>query len=92
VYVIASIAYTHPVYGAEVPTHNLFFMSPLLFRLGHGSHLLIGLLLSIKDFVFYFFITFPTDDIITISAAETPKRKLIFLFVNLLNVELEPVL
>jgi hypothetical protein len=39
VYVIASIAYIHPVYGAKVRTHDLLIMSPLPFPLEHGSRL-----------------------------------------------------
>ncbi len=37
VYVINSIAYIHPVYGAGVQTHNLLIMSPLPLPLDHGS-------------------------------------------------------
>jgi hypothetical protein len=39
VYVIAIIAYIHPVYGAGVRTHNLLIMSHLPLPLDHGSHL-----------------------------------------------------
>jgi hypothetical protein len=41
-YVIASIAYIHPVYGARVSTHDLLIMSHLPLPLDHGS-LLKGL-------------------------------------------------
>ncbi len=41
VYVIASIASIHPVYGAGVRTHNLLIMSPLPLPLDHGSRLVI---------------------------------------------------
>ncbi len=37
VYVIASIAYIHPIYSAGVRTHNLLIMSPLPLPLDHGS-------------------------------------------------------
>jgi hypothetical protein len=37
VYVIASIAYIHPVNGVGVQTHNLLIMSPLPYPLDHGS-------------------------------------------------------
>ncbi len=39
VYVIASIAYIHPVYGAGVRTHDLLIMSLLPLPLDHGSRL-----------------------------------------------------
>ncbi len=36
-YVIASIAYNHPVYGGGVWAHDLLIMSPLPLPLDHGS-------------------------------------------------------
>jgi hypothetical protein len=38
-YVIASIAYIHPVYSAGVRTHDLLIMSRLPYPLDHGSRL-----------------------------------------------------
>jgi hypothetical protein len=42
-YVIASIAYSHPVYGAGVQTHDPMIIIPLPLPLDHGSSLFVNI-------------------------------------------------